>query len=464
MSMSSIQARGQRLYAKLKDINNEWQRVRTQFVRGQEAQAETWAEKEQREIDQQRALKPAGEHGPLTVTRYATKWLGKRKNKTVKDDRTRMERHVLPRIGHLLMTEVRPRHLRDVILELRNAGELSPRSIRNISGLVHTMFKSAIIDEVIKENPAIYEKGVLPKKLDKDPSWRREAIYTRVEVEQLISDERIPIDRRVLYALKFFTGRHTEVCKLTWSQYDQAAKPLGALALDETKSDVPRLTPVHPTLAKILAAWKLSGWEDLYGHRPKPHDLIVPTRNLAKRASPEAQKQLKYDLAKIGLRVKAGKERSRRGHDLRRTLITLARSDGAIDGVLKCITHGPSTAAIIDLYTSYPWETLCTEIAKLKIELRTGTVIEMPRGPSLVQGRKTRARGGLRAFDKRPQRDSNPYFLVDDDARHDGKRRFGRPYPVPPRMADADLDQTVVQAISRACSASLEIVHSAIRP
>jgi hypothetical protein len=37
-------------------------------------------------------------------------------------------------------------------------------------------------------------------------------------------------------------------------------EPLGALNLGETKSGVPRQVPVHPTLAKVLAQWKLSGW------------------------------------------------------------------------------------------------------------------------------------------------------------------------------------------------------------
>jgi hypothetical protein len=44
------------------------------------------------------------------------------------------------------MNEVKPRHLRDLVLALREAGKLAPRTIRQISGLLHTMFKSAAID------------------------------------------------------------------------------------------------------------------------------------------------------------------------------------------------------------------------------------------------------------------------------------------------------------------------------
>lgn len=457
--MSSIIARGERLYAKLKDIDGEWKRVRTPFVRGDETKAEAWATRQQSEVDRQRKLKPTGASGPLTVSFYASSWLDKRTNKTVADDRTRIEKHVLPRIGHLLVTEVRPRHLRDLILDLKNEGALSARTIRNISGLLHTMFKSAIIDEIIKENPAIYEKGVLPKKADKDPSWRRQAIYTRNEIEQLLSDTRIPIDRRVLYALKFFTGRHSEVCRLTWAQYDQAASPLGALALDETKTDTPRLTPVHPTLAAVLAPWKLSDWENLYGHRPQPNDLIVPTRNLRKRRADESQKQLLADLEAIGLRVKAGKHQNRRGHDLRRTLITLARSDGAIDGVLKCITHGPSTQQIMDLYSSYPWETLCTEFAKLKVRLLEGKVIAMAAGdrfgPNLVQAPEAVASKRVRS---RPQRDSNPLTVSLGNTQQQSERQVSQGRVVPFVTGESDLDQTMVQEVRAPCDMWLDVM------
>jgi integrase len=467
--MASIQARGRRLYAKIKDINGDWQRIRTDFVEGQEEQAQKWADDLEAETERARQLKPSGELGPLTVTLYARGWLKKRTTKTVKDDKARIEKHVLPRIGHLLVTEVRPRHLRDLIMALREDADidLAPRTIRTISGLLHSMFKSAVIDEVITENPAKYERGVLPKKLDKDPSWRRQAIYTRAEVEQLISDDRIPIDRRVLYALKFFTGRHSEVSGLTWAQYDSTAKPLGALAIDFTKSDVPRAIPVHPTLAKILAAWKLSGWEDLYGHKPRPIDLIVPTRNLSRRDANEAQRQLLYDLKKIGLRTEAGKERNRRGHDLRRTLITLARTDGAIDSVLKVITHGPTTQQMIDLYSSFPWETLCAELGKLKIQLLEGQVIRMAandptaiRGPDLVQARKTGARGGLEAFRERPRRDSNLRILSGGDAQEQEEPDVTPPRVSPDSAGEDGLDHGVVQRITATCDVWLAMMRA----
>lgn len=362
-------------HAKVQDVDGKWHAVSTQHT--DEDQAAAWVRTQIADVAKIRKHKRAGEDGPLSLTAYAESWLKRRDTATVNDDRTRLELHVLPRIGHLPIAEVRPRHCRDVIMELRREAHLAPKTIREIAGLMTTLFKSALIDEVVTMQPSIYERGVLPKKADKDPTWRHEAIYTREEVQQLLSDERVPYDRRVFYALKFFTGRHTEVARLTWREYEAAAKPLGALNLGVTKSGVPRRVPVHPVLAAVLAQWKLSGWEDLYGEKPKPHHLICPTRNLTRRGANEAQRQLKYDLEKIGLRVRAGKARFRRGHDLRRTLITLARSDGAIDSLLRVVTHGPKSGDMLDVYSTPLWADLCREISKLRIELHTGSLVQL---------------------------------------------------------------------------------------
>jgi integrase len=59
----------------------------------------------------------------------------------------------------------------------------------------------------------------------------------------------------------------------------------------------------------------------------------VPTRNFTGRTKEEAQHALRQDLAKLGLRP-------RRGHDLRRTFITLAQVDGARRDLLETVTHG----------------------------------------------------------------------------------------------------------------------------
>ena len=74
--------------------------------------------------------------------------------------------------------------------------------MRHIFATLHRLFKSAVIDELIESNPVVVEKGVLPKNVDKDPSWRATAVFERAEVIALISDQRISRVRRMLNALK----------------------------------------------------------------------------------------------------------------------------------------------------------------------------------------------------------------------------------------------------------------------
>jgi hypothetical protein len=99
--------------------------------------------------------------------------------------------------------------------------------------------------------------------------------------------------------------------------------------------------PVHPTLAKILAAWKLSHWERIYGRAPTPDDFVVPTRNMTPVDSSDANHALKADLAVLGLRLEAGEHRDRGGHDLRGWYQTRTIEDGGDSLIIRRTTHAP---------------------------------------------------------------------------------------------------------------------------
>jgi hypothetical protein len=75
------------------------------------------------------------------------------------------------------------------------------------------------------------------------------------------------------------------------------------------RTGVPRSIPVHLTLDGLLREWKQAGWERIYGRPPASDDLIVPTRNMATRESPEAQKALHEDLALLELRPRRPRNR-----------------------------------------------------------------------------------------------------------------------------------------------------------
>jgi hypothetical protein len=82
----------------------------------------------------------------------------------------------------------------------------------------------------------------------------------------LISDSRVPPDRQVLYALQGIAAlRHGEAAGLRWKHYEPNTPMLRRLVIatsyekGHTKTKRTRYMPVHPTLAALLAGWKLRG-------------------------------------------------------------------------------------------------------------------------------------------------------------------------------------------------------------
>lgn len=380
-----------KLWLSYNDASGTRRRASTPYVIGDEPKAEKMLAALERRIDaEKRAMEPGQPAGPLTLKTYGERWLKERPAKgiaTSKDETSRMRLHVWPVLGDVLLKELRPRHIRDLVQALRTKKSergttLAPRTVRHCYGTLHTMLHDAVVDELIETNPCVLKRGELPGKVDRDPTWRAKAIYSREEVEQIISDERIPEDRRTLYTLLFVAGlRFGEASALTWSAYDAGAEPLGRLEIaasydtktrkvGSTKTERPRPVPVHPTLAKVLAAWKLAGWQRMFGRAPRAEDMIVPSRKLAHRNANHGLRKFHEDLERLGLRP-------RRQHDLRRTFISLALADGARKDILRWVTHGPE-GDIIDLYTTLPWPTLCDEVGKLRIELLAGRVLAMP--------------------------------------------------------------------------------------
>ncbi|HEX7942890.1 MAG TPA: hypothetical protein VF488_13850, partial [Gemmatimonadaceae bacterium] len=253
--------------------------------------------------------------------------------------------------------------------------------MRHVYGTLRAMLNDAVAHELIPSSPCVLNDE-LPAKRDKDRTWRRTAVFTRDEVEAIISAESTPDDRRVLASLMFLGAmRFGEAAALTWRDYDPTCAPLGKLVIEKsystkkrkvkgTKTDNPREMPVHPTLARILARWKLSGFERLTGRKPRPEDPIVPSRRGAYRNVNASLRRFHEDLERIGLRARGH-------HDARRTFISIARADGAVADTLHFATHGPD-GDIMDDYTTMPWPALCAEVAKVRISLREGKLLEMP--------------------------------------------------------------------------------------
>lgn len=204
--MGSVYRRGRKLWIKYKDATGNWVSVASGFEVGQEKAVRTL-------IDRIEARIVAGVDfgpGPVTVTAYFERWIKDRRKRGVasfKDDDGRIRLHALPTLGQLRLDEVRPRHVRDLMRGLK-AGGLAPRTVRNIYGALHRMFEDALVDELIDSTPCKLKRKELPRPVDKDPTWRQTAVFSRDEVFTILAAEQVPPVRRVQCGLMFLGGLH----------------------------------------------------------------------------------------------------------------------------------------------------------------------------------------------------------------------------------------------------------------
>jgi integrase len=134
------------------------------------------------------------DEGPLTLARYAKKWIEERRALVDdwQNDDGRLRDHVLPSLGQRRVDEIRARDLADLFKKIRINGKLAPKTIYNIYSVLKALFRDAQLAELIDASPCVLTKYQLGENVDKDPSWRPTAVYSRNELEALISGPRIP--------------------------------------------------------------------------------------------------------------------------------------------------------------------------------------------------------------------------------------------------------------------------------
>lgn len=267
----------------------------------------------------------------------------------------------------------------------RLGGTLAPRSISRFAGTLGRALDHAVSLGLLATSP--YDrlpKGTIPAIRDKVPGARRTWRYSTEEISALLWDRRIPIDRRVTYALAFATGgRFSEIAALRWSDWEPAVQPLGRLTLSRgvtekrrigkrpagtppervekgTKTGAVKEAPVHPVLAHVLTAWRAEGWQALFGRAPTPTDLIVPNRKGAARLAGSSWNLLQRDCTAVGIRP-------RKLHGTRHTTIRQARDAGADREAIRGITHAAPSKDAFDGYDDPSWERVCREVLKLDL-------------------------------------------------------------------------------------------------
>jgi hypothetical protein len=83
---------------------------------------------------------------------------------------------------------------------------MAPKSIYNAYSTVSAFFRDAALEDLIEQSPCVLVKHQLGPKVDIEPEFRANAQFGRDELEMLISDSRIPLDRRAFYVLEGVAG------------------------------------------------------------------------------------------------------------------------------------------------------------------------------------------------------------------------------------------------------------------
>jgi integrase len=239
-----------------------------------------------------------------------------RKASTVADYRTTLRRHVRPMFGSRAIESVTSEDVERWMAGMREAGELSNRSMQKAAVILHGVFERARKRWKVPINPLT---GLDTPR----PATRLEIdVLSPAEVLLLVEAAGSAADA-ALYATAAFTGlRQGELIALRWQDVDFAAATIRVTraythgALTTPKSNKPRAVPLAPDVAARLRAL-----HDAQG-RPHPSALVFP--------GPTGEFQVARLLGRRYVRAleQAGLPRLR-FHDLRHTFGT--RMVGHVD-------------------------------------------------------------------------------------------------------------------------------------
>jgi integrase len=395
--MASVYLKRGKFWARLRGDKQpgKWSSVPTGET--DRAEAMKFAEAAQKAIDKR--PKPVNK---LSYRAWITEWLEKREESGAdwKKDKGRLSKHVLPVLGDVNLTELTPKHLVDLVHALRFKTKLANRTVRNVYSVIAASLRDAALDGRIDKTPCMLTDVQLGEVADKDPEWRSGALFDRDEAETLISDPRIPLDRRMVYAFGLLAGlRIGEAAALRWRHYDHAKQPLGQLTvalsyathrskMKDTKTGAVRFVPVHPTLAMLLDLWRRA-WPAANGSEPGPEDLIVPLPPDVIRTSRTGERFRGWDYTgrrwrEVDLPLLGWRARS--VYDTKSTFITLAIEDGANPAIIRDrVTHTRSRRDAFSGYDRGPhWVETCNEVAKLRIRLFATTVLPPAELPGIT--------------------------------------------------------------------------------
>lgn len=249
---------------------------------------------------------------------------------TVATYKSRIESHIKPNIGDIKLSALNPTQIQRFYNDLVRLKDLSPKTVKNIHGILHKALEQAIKLQYILVNPC--EACTLPRIIKKEIKPLTEQECTRFLEEA---------ENSTLYNLfmvAMFTGmREGEICGLPWDainirdetitikqQLLKEKKKGGQHYIDSPKNDRTRVITIPPFIIDILKKIKKQQSADnlIFGFEYKNEFNLVFTDPMGNFIKPQtALKTFKRIATKIG-------RPDARFHDLRHTYAVNALQEG----------------------------------------------------------------------------------------------------------------------------------------
>ena len=162
--------------------------------------------------------------------------------------------HILPALGAMRISDVAPLHI-EKLLQSRLEGGSSPKTVRNLVGLLQSIFSLAVDNDLISRSPVRNRHKPRVTRSEK-PVWTPE------QLKQIIDS--VPQTHRNIFQCAMLTGaRLGELLGLQWKHIDFDAQTLeirqslweGELVTPKTEGSV-RLIYFGPSLLAALVAQK----------------------------------------------------------------------------------------------------------------------------------------------------------------------------------------------------------------
>jgi integrase len=158
----------------------------------------------------------AGLKQSQTFEEYAKKWLSTLtvQRSTLKGYKLAIEGFWVPAFKGKLLQDIRYTDVAKAVKD--KADEVGPKTVNNVLIPLRRVFRAAIADKLLKDNPALEVKNLTVQKPDPDP-------FDRTEMERIIAymREKYPPQIGNYFEFAFMTGlRTSELIALRWGDVD----------------------------------------------------------------------------------------------------------------------------------------------------------------------------------------------------------------------------------------------------